>query len=71
MTKERTSRLRHLTPAQPCRNFRGKRGIEMPISQRVVDVLPVLYLAGFFFAVRSQKIQWLGDIARTIVISIR
>jgi hypothetical protein len=43
----------------------------MPISQRVVDVLPVLYLAGFFFAVRSPKIQRLGDIAHAIVIRIR
>jgi uncharacterized RDD family membrane protein YckC len=36
---------------------------------RVVDVFPVLYLVGFFFAVSSPKTQRLGDrIARTVVI---
>jgi uncharacterized RDD family membrane protein YckC len=36
---------------------------------RVVDIFPVLYLVGFFFAVSSPKTQRLGDrIARTVVI---
>jgi uncharacterized RDD family membrane protein YckC len=38
---------------------------------RVVDILPVLYLVGFFFAVSSPKTQRLGDrIARTVVIRV-
>jgi uncharacterized RDD family membrane protein YckC len=36
---------------------------------RIVDVLPVLYLVGFIFAVSSPKAQRLGDrIARTVVV---
>jgi uncharacterized RDD family membrane protein YckC len=36
---------------------------------RIVDILPTLYLVGFFFAVSSAKTQRLGDrIARTVVI---
>jgi len=38
---------------------------------RVVDIFPVLYLVGFFFAVASPKTQRFGDrIARTVVIRI-
>ncbi len=38
---------------------------------RVVDIFPVLYLVGFFFAVSSPKTQRLGDrIARTVVIRV-
>lgn len=36
---------------------------------RIVDILPMLYLVGFFFAVSSAKTQRLGDrIARTVVV---